>query len=133
MGSSLGPLLANVFMSYEEKFLFNSDLKQDVNFTVRYVDDVFVIFDKVNHNINNVLVFSNNIHPNIKFAVEHEINHCLHFLDIDIKFINGIFIKSTYNKLTSTDPYTVWNSFCSLSLISCLLLEVFLTDQLGYM
>ena len=48
MGSLLGPLLANIFMFHVGKLLFNSGLKQEVNFWVRYVDDVFVIFDKVN-------------------------------------------------------------------------------------
>ena len=38
----------------------------------------------------------------------------MHFLDIDIKFINGEFKTSTCNKPTSTDLYTVWNSFCPL-------------------
>ena len=56
MGSPLGPLLANVLMSHVEK-LFNSDLKKEVNFWVRYVDDIFVIFDKVNPNINSILAF----------------------------------------------------------------------------
>ena len=115
MGSPLGPLLANIFMSHVEKLLFNSDLKKEVNFWVRYVDDVFVIFDKANPNINNILGFLNNIHPNIKFTVEHKVNHCLHFLDVDIRFNNGVFSTSTYNKPTSTDLYTAWNSFCPLS------------------
>ena len=115
IGSLLGSLLANVFMSHVEKLLFNSDLKQEVNFWVRFVDDVFVIFDKVNPKINNILVCLNNIHPNIKFTVEHKINHYLHFLNIDIKFINGIFKTSINNKPTSTDLYTEWNSFCPLS------------------
>ena len=115
MGSPLGPLLANVFMSHVEKLLFNSELKKEVNFWVRYVDDIFVIFDKVNPNINSILAFLNNIHRNIKFTVEHETNHCLHFLDIDIKFSNGVFTTCTYNKPTSTDLYTMWNSFCPLS------------------
>ena len=115
MGSPLESLLANVFMSHVEKLLFNSELKQKVNFWVRYVDDIFVIFAKVNPNINSILAFLNNIHRNIKFTVEHETNHCLHFLDIDIKFNNGVFTTSTYNKPTSTDLYTMWNSFCPLS------------------
>ena len=102
-------------MFHVEKLLFNNYLKQEVNFWVRYIDDVFVTFDKVNPNVNNILVFLNNIHPNIKFTVEHEVNHSLHILDIDIKFIDGVIKTSTYNKPTSTDLYTVWNSFCPLS------------------
>ena len=115
MGSPLGPLLANIFMSHVEKLPFNSDLKKEVNFWVRYVDDVFVIFDKVNPNINTILGFLNTVHPNIKFTVKHEVNHCLHILDVDIKFNNGVFSTSTYNKPTSTDLYTGWNSFCPFS------------------
>ena len=58
---------------------------------------IFSIFDKVNPNINSILAFLNNIHCNIKFTVEHETNHCLHFLDIDIKFSNSVFTTCTYN------------------------------------
>ena len=47
--------------------------------------------------------------------MEHETNHCLYFLDIDIKFSNVVFTTCTYNKPTSTDLYTMWNSFCPLS------------------
>ena len=62
MGSPLGPLLANVFMSRVENLLFNSELKKEVNFWVRYVDDIFVIFEKVNPNINSILAFLNSIY-----------------------------------------------------------------------
>ena len=37
MGSPLGPLLANIFMSHVEKLLFNSDLKTEVNFWLQYI------------------------------------------------------------------------------------------------
>ena len=60
--------------------------------------------------IGNSLVFLNNKHPNIKFTVQLESNHCLHFFDIDIKFINGVFKIFTYNKPSSADLYIVWNS-----------------------
>ena len=94
MGSPLGQLLANIFMSHVEKLLFNSELKKEVNFWVRYVNDIFVMFNKINPNINSILAFLNNIHRNIKFTVEHETNHCLHFLDIDIKCL-------TFKKLSN--------------------------------
>ena len=38
----------------------------------------------------------------------------LHFLDIDIKFINGVLATFTYSKSTSTNLYTMWNNFCPL-------------------
>jgi hypothetical protein len=111
----LGPLLANIFMAHVEKSLFDSDLKQEIGFWTRYVDDIFVVFDKLNPKINDILLFLNKIHPNIKFTVENEINHCLHFLDINIEFVNGKYVTSTYKKPTSTNLYTMWNSFSPLS------------------
>ena len=44
MGSPLAPLLANVFMSHVEKLLLNSELKQEVDFWFRNVDDIFCNF-----------------------------------------------------------------------------------------
>ena len=116
MGRPLGLLLANIFMSHVEKFLFNSDLKQEINFWVRYVDDVFVIFAKVNPNINNILVFLNKIHPNIKFTVEHEINLCLHFWILKLHLLM-VYLQRLHIicRPTSTDLNTECNSFCPLS------------------
>ena len=79
MRSPLGPLLANIFMAYVEDLLYKSNLNEEIGFWARYVDDVFVIFNKINPKINNILLFLNNIHPNIKFTVENEVNHHFHF------------------------------------------------------
>ena len=71
-------------------------------FWARYVDDVFVIFNKINPKIKDILLFLNNVHPKIKFTAENEVNHHFHFLDIDIEFVNGTFKTHTYHKPTAT-------------------------------
>ena len=124
MGSPLGPLLANIFMAYVANLLFKSNLNEEIGFWARYVDDVLVIFNKINPKINDILLSINNVHPNNKFTVENEVNHHFHFLDIDIEFINGTFKTHTYHKPTATGLYTMRNSFTplnyKLSTIRCL-------------
>ena len=107
MGSLLGPLLVKIFMIYVEDLLFKSNLNEEKGFWTRYVDDVFVIFNKINLKINDILLFINNAHSNIKFTVENEVNHHFHFLDIDIEFINGTFKTHTYHKPTKTHTYHI--------------------------
>ena len=116
MGRPLGLLLANIFMSHVEKLLFNSDLKEEVNFWVRYVHGVFVILAKVNPNINNILVFLSKIHPNMKFTVDHEINLCLHFWILKLHLLM-VYLQRLHiiYRFTSTNLNTVCNNFCPLS------------------
>ena len=42
------------------------------------MNDIFVIFNKINPKINDILLFLNHIYPNIKFIVENEINYHFH-------------------------------------------------------
>ena len=57
MGSFLGPLLANIFMAYVSDLLFKSKLNEEIGFWASYVDNIFVIFNKLNPNINDILLF----------------------------------------------------------------------------
>ena len=50
---------------------------------LRYVDDILAAFDK-EHDSLNFSFFKNNSHPNVKFMVENQINHCIAFLDVFI-------------------------------------------------
>ena len=50
MGSPLGPTFANLFLVYyEHKWLENCPLHFKPKFYRRYVDDIFLMFDKKNH------------------------------------------------------------------------------------
>ena len=60
----------------------------NLNFILRYVDDIVAVFDDE----QDPLYFSNflnNRHPNIKFTIEKQINHFSVFLDLFISGINN--------------------------------------------
>lgn len=72
-----------------------------------YVNDVFAIAE--NHNLPLILQTANSVCPAILFTIEHEVDHCLHFLNIHIKgkydaFHQNIF-NSVYRKNASSGQY----------------------------
>ena len=81
MGSPLGPLFANVFMSNFEREHMSELGKLGVKLWSRYVDDVFATLGK-KEQAEKILAFLNNQHPNIRFTIEHEENKQLPFLDV---------------------------------------------------
>ena len=105
LGSPLGPSLANFFLGYlEQKIFINSDkcVRGSINpkLYVRYVDDVFAVFDSKTP-FNNFLEHLNGQHPNIKFTVEEGVDS-LPFLDTEIKINGDTFESWTYRKKTDT-------------------------------
>ena len=79
MGSPLGPSLANIFVGFHEKRLFDYDQKPGVYF--RYVDDTYTIF-KTEAECDTFLKHLNNLHPALQFTFEKEENDSLPFLDV---------------------------------------------------
>ena len=104
MGSSLAPVLANIFMSFHESKWLNEYNLNKPKFYLRYVDDILAAFDNEQDSLN-FLNFLNNRHPNIKFTIEKQINHSIVFLDVFISGINNqnltlqSYQKSTYTAL----------------------------------
>ena len=129
MGSPLGPLFANIFMSFHEKtWLSNCPCLFKPLLYRRYVDDCFLLFRSLDH-IPLFLNYLNSQHPNISFTSEIESKGKLPFLDIDVSRSNGKFTTSVYRKPTFTGLFTNFHSFIPLnykhSLVSCLLHRVF--------
>ncbi len=81
MGSPLGPLFANIFMSWFVKRYMNELKNLGVESWSRFVDDTFVIL-KSRKDAEIVLKFLNTKHPNIKFTMEEEKSGCIPFLDV---------------------------------------------------
>ena len=79
MGSSLGPVLAGIFMVHLERSLVPV-LKDQLSFWKRYVDDT-ITFIKTG-SAENVLSILNSFHPKIEFTYETEVNSKLAFLDV---------------------------------------------------
>ena len=121
MGSPLGPLFANIFMSFHEKNLLNncpSSFKPILS--RRYVDDCFLLFSSLDH-APLFLDYLNRQHPNINFTSETECDRKLSFLDIDIsRVVNGKLATSVYRKPTFTGLFTNFHSFIPLTYKCCL-------------
>ena len=83
MGSSLAPVLANIFMSFcEFKWLSKYNFNKH-KFYLRYVDDILAAFEKEQDSLN-LLNFLNNERPNFKFTLEKQVNHSIALIDIFI-------------------------------------------------
>jgi hypothetical protein len=68
MGSPLGPLFANIFLSLHEKsWLADCPSAFKPIFYPRYVDDFFLIFTSRDH-VTPFLSYLNSKHPNIQFT-----------------------------------------------------------------
>ena len=88
MGSALAPVLANIFMGFQESKRLNEYNLNKPKFSLRHVDDILPAFDNEQDSLN-FLNFFNNRHPNIKFTKEKQINHSMDFLDVFISGINN--------------------------------------------
>ena len=115
MGSSLGPVLANIIMMELEKIvvsdLINSGL---IKFYIRYVDDTLLLAKE--DDIDNIVQQFNAFDDNLKFTIDKFTDNNVHFLDIKIDR-NGtdLFCKTThtgqYIDFTSQTPWklkTTW-------------------------
>ena len=67
---------------------------------VRYIDDVFAVFDDVNACLSFLNIL-NSQHDNIKFTIEKSTN-TLQFLDVDIKISENTVDTWVWRKPTNT-------------------------------
>ena len=89
MGTPLGPTLANFFMANLETKLMNKLQTPKPKLYLRYVDDIFAIFDDQ----QACSLFFQQLHaqyPDSKFTVEHSTN-TLSFWDVEIKVNDNMF------------------------------------------
>ena len=129
MGSPLGPLFANIFMSFHEQKCLNSCPSSFKPLLYRhYVDDCFLLFCCFDH-LSLFLDYLNRQHANITFTAEIERDGKLAFLDIDISCSESKFTTSVYRKPTFTGLSTNFHSFIpntqKQNLVSCLIHRIF--------
>ena len=107
MGSSLGPILANIIMTeLEKKILPNLVDSGSIKSYIRYVDDTLVLIKE--SEIQNVLDRFNSFDRNLKFTVDIFDEGNVHFLDISV-LPNGD--KDVYSKPTNTGLYSHYESY----------------------
>ncbi|KAJ8909745.1 hypothetical protein NQ315_014014 [Exocentrus adspersus] len=93
---------------------FETDTKKQLKYFpriwLRYVDDIFAVFDTKETNLENFISELYNMFPSIKFAHEIENNERLPFLDVLVIRKNNILEFDIYRKDTSVGfcrPYIV--------------------------
>ena len=112
MGSTLGPILGNVFMVELENTLVPR-LHEHVKKWRRFVDDTFAYVR--NESTDYVLTTLNLFYPNTSFTLEKENNSQLPFLDV-LFIRNGTHLDTTvYRKNTHNDLYLHWDAFTPVS------------------
>jgi len=116
MGSSLGPLFANIFLfRYESQWLQDSPVKPVLY--KRYVDDTLWLLP-ADADLSQLLNFMNSRHPNMRFTYEAENNNSINFVGLTITHnpLNKLhcYQTSVYRKSTSTSLFTNYNSFTPL-------------------
>ena len=123
MGSSLGPVLANVWMAHlEESYIYGCEFSP--SFYRRYVDDTFCIFRQPDH-VAKFHDFLNSLNPSTKFDIEIEVDGKLSFLDTVVtKSSSARPDVSTKVKATDKGLFYDYNSFIperyKLNLVCCL-------------
>ena len=125
MGSSLSPILSNLFMEYFETELLPTITDKT---WLRYVDDVFLSLPDNDNTFNDFINRLNSLHPNIKFKFEWENEQqILPFLDISIhRLANNELTFSVYRKPTNSLSYIHYFSAHSPSIKKSVILSQFL-------
>ena len=104
MGNPLSCFVANTFLHY-----FENHCKNTFNYFprvwLRYVDDIFAVFDTQKYDINDFINRLNEVHASINFTYETEQNGSLPFLDIKVIKNQGHLEFDIYRKNTHTDNY----------------------------
>ncbi|CAF3925968.1 unnamed protein product [Rotaria sp. Silwood1] len=101
MGSSFTLTLANIFMwKWQKEFVRQQDITSE--FYGRYIDDVFMTWNRSEKELRKLLDNANTWHPNIK--LDYKIDKSLPFLDVLLTNNNGILLTSVYHK-PAAEPY----------------------------
>jgi len=109
MGSSLGPVLANIWMTHlEEQHILDDALVSQPVYYRRYVDDTFCLFRSLADG-HTFLEFINSLDPCTQFDIEEEENQQLAFLDTVVSHVNGQQYPAISTRVKPTDKGLFYN------------------------
>ena len=124
MSSPLGPVLANIFVGFYEKLLFNRFPKPYIYLC--YVDDIFACFSSCNEALS-FLRHLNNLHPSLTVTMDEEKDNKLLFLDVLVEHCSFAFGICIYRKPMFPSLYLCWDAFApkyrNVNLIKCFTLR----------
>ena len=98
MGSPLGPLFAQAFMAQVEQTVFNSGTVTKPALYCRYVDDILVDVDGLDH--LHLLKSQLEQISGLEFTIELSVDDKINFLDVSLDGSGGAFQTSVYRKAT---------------------------------
>jgi hypothetical protein len=81
MGSSICPIVSNIYKQYFEQLAVDSS-QDNLSLWLRYVDDTFVIWPHDAEGIQNFLTHLKSLRPAILFTIEIESDGTNSFLDV---------------------------------------------------
>jgi hypothetical protein len=87
----------------EAKFYPETICTRHIHYIVRYVDDIFIVYDETQTTAQDILMAHNRMHPSMKYNVEIEQDGMISFLDLKIHRHGNEISIGTYRKPTFTD------------------------------
>ena len=145
MGSRPAPPMANIFMArnLDQQILDIAAKFGKMDFMKRFLDDLFSIFVGSTKKLHQFAEKINQIHPNIKFTMQHTTpdgesieDRCscypiysVPFLDTSLSIKNGQIVSDLYRKPTDTNKYLLPDS-CSPNTCKIIYLS-FYTERKG--
>jgi peptide-methionine (R)-S-oxide reductase len=127
MGTKVAPSFANLFMAdFEEKWVYSYHTRPSL--WLRYIDDIFMIWEHSPDELNKFLQHLNNCHQTIKFTAEQSTD-CVNFLDTTVYLTpEGSLYTDLFCKPTDSHNYLRYDSahprHCKTSLPYSQLLRV---------
>ena len=109
MGSVLSPIMAGIFVGFQEVDLLSTSMVPDVYFC--HVNDIFYIFGSEAEACKFFSHF-NKMQLSFQFTLKKETNSTLPFLDVLVYKEASCFLTSVYCKPTFTGLYIRRNTFC---------------------
>jgi len=109
MGTKVAPSLANLFMAYfEDKFVYTYPVKPTI--WLRYIDDIFLIWEHGDEKFQTFLNHLNTCHQTIKFTSEISYSS-VNFLDTTVLIdSSGKLYTTLYCKPTDSHNYLSYES-----------------------
>ena len=108
MGTCMAPNYANLFFGKLEKSLLEAArLKPTI--WLRYLDDIFFIWDHGIDELKKFIAFANSFHDSIKFTYEYS-DKSVNYLDLTIRNIDNVLETDLYCKPTDAHQYLHWTS-----------------------
>jgi hypothetical protein len=108
MGSPISGTIIEVFLQTLEKSVIKNLMdNRTLTFYIRYVDDIFIIYDTTTTNPDSILQYVSNIYHNIQLNPTHVTNNNINFLDLTItRKTNHLSINIYCKPTTTTTPST---------------------------